>query len=724
MIRILLVDSDTAFLDLAKKMLQESYQFRIEGCPSAAGALERLDAGVYDAVIADHAPGGMDGIAFLEAVRSSGHHLPFLFFTAGAPDEMVIRALNGGADYLLRKGRDPVVRFPELAHAVRTCVQRKRRETEERERECALGVQEFEQDLNYPAFETDTEGVVQYANPSALATFGWDASDLERGLHFLQMISSADRRRAKDAIWWTVRGNGFGDEEYAGLRRDGAEFPVAVTYVPIHRGGAITGVRIHIRNNSALREARCACREFAERLDLVIESANLFVWDWDVTTNELTYTRQTHGNTGREWEAIEGRVAAWEHLVHPDDLPRLLEMSRHDFGEKTPYFETEIRLKSHDGGWRWIQVRGKAIERDGRGCPVRITGFFQDISDTVRREKILREREAQFRTLFYKMNCGGAIFKAVRGGMDFVVTDLNYAGETIEGDKKFNVVGKSIRDIYDCSAGKGLFKEMAIVWQTGKPRTLPPLQFDHGKSPQWREYYIYILPTGDIIAIYNDITDRIEAQNQILASLRVKETLIKEVHHRVKNNLQVIASILKLQSLRTSDPMALDVLRDCRNRVFSIAMIHEGLYRSNNLARIPIGEYIRSLGEHLINEYYTMAPEVTLAVDCDDDITLDIDRGIPCGLIIGELVTNSLKYAFRKQKTGEVRIAFTRSGGEHYRLIVKDNGAGFPSGVDFRNTESLGMQLVCSLTEQLGGTIALDAAEGTEFVIVFPVERN
>jgi PAS domain S-box-containing protein len=724
MIRILLVDSDTAFLDLAEKMLRESYQFRVEGCSAAAEALDRLEADAYDAVIADHGSGEMDGIAFLESVRNSGHHLPFLFFTVATPEDMVIRALNGGADYLLRKGRDPVVRFPELVHAVRTCVRRKKQEREQRERECNLSVQALEGDLNYPAFETDTEGVVQYANPSALATFGWDESDLEQGLHFLHMISSADRRRAKDAIWWTVRGNGFGDEEYAALRRDGVEFPVAVAYLPIHRGGEITGVRIHIRNNSDLSEALCACREFEERLDLVIESANLFVWDWDVMTNELMYTRRTHGEKGREWEDIEGRVAAWEHLVHPDDLPRLLEMNRHEFDEKTPYFETEIRLKSNDGGWKWIQVRGKAIARDMHGCPLRITGFFQDISDMVHREKILREREAQFRTLFFKMNCGGAIFKAVRGGMDFIVADLNYAGETIESDKKFNVVGKSIRDLYNCSAGKSLFKEMAIVWQTGKPRTLPPLQFDHGKSLQWREYYIYILPTGDIIAIYNDITERIEAQNQILASLRVKETLIKEVHHRVKNNLQVIASILKLQSLRTSDQMALDVLRDCRNRVFSIAMIHEGLYRSNNLARIPIGEYIRSLGEHLINEYYTMAPEVSLAVDCDDDITLDIDTGIPCGLIIGELVTNSLKYAFRKQKAGEVRITFSRNGSEHYCLTVKDNGSGFPAGVDFGNTESLGMQLVCSLTDQLGGSISMDDAGGTGFVIVFPVERK
>ncbi|HDR72348.1 MAG TPA: sensor histidine kinase, partial [Methanoculleus sp.] len=169
---------------------------------------------------------------------------------------------------------------------------------------------------------------------------------------------------------------------------------------------------------------------------------------------------------------------------------------------------------------------------------------------------------------------------------------------------------------------------------------------------------------------------------------------------------------------------ALDALRDCRNRVFSIAMIHEELYRSENLARIRIAEYIQHLGDHLIYEFLAITPGVSLVIECDDDITLDIDTGIPCGLIIDELITNSLKYAFQSRNSGVITVRFRKKDDQAYELVVRDNGVGIPENVDFRNTESLGMQLVTSLTAQLGGTIALRRVGGTEFTITFPSTRS
>jgi two-component sensor histidine kinase len=216
----------------------------------------------------------------------------------------------------------------------------------------------------------------------------------------------------------------------------------------------------------------------------------------------------------------------------------------------------------------------------------------------------------------------------------------------------------------------------------------------------------------------HDVTARRQADDRLRASLREKEVLLKEIHHRVKNNLQIISSLLDLQSAYTDDPQAVALFEESRGRVRSMALIHERLYRADDLARVDFELYVRSLTDDLFRAYRVHHDEI----DLDVEVTappLTIDLAIPCGLLINELVSNCLKHAFRGRDRGLVRVALTRDGAEHC-LVVEDDGVGFPPGLDFRATSSLGLQLVTTLVDQLNGEVELATAPRTRFEIRFP----
>lgn len=225
--------------------------------------------------------------------------------------------------------------------------------------------------------------------------------------------------------------------------------------------------------------------------------------------------------------------------------------------------------------------------------------------------------------------------------------------------------------------------------------------------------------SGRMLGTMTDITERRRAEALIVASLKEKEVLLKEIHHRVKNNLQVISSLLNLQAANVVDPQTLEQLRESQNRIRSMALIHERLYQSGNLARIDFGEYMRSLVGFLARSYSVRGVRVQVNVQ---NIELPVNAAIPCGLIINELVSNALKYAFPNERGGEVEIRLEVTPDQNAVLSVRDDGVGLPHELDYQNTTTLGLQLVNTLTRQLKGTIGLDRDRGTTFSITFPME--
>ncbi len=219
-----------------------------------------------------------------------------------------------------------------------------------------------------------------------------------------------------------------------------------------------------------------------------------------------------------------------------------------------------------------------------------------------------------------------------------------------------------------------------------------------------------------------DITARTQAENKLKISLKEKEILLKEIHHRVKNNLQIISSLLRLQTRYINDSQTLEVFQDSHNRVRAMAIIHENLYQSNDLTKIEFSDYVRCLTNNLLRSYGVISG-INIYLNIDQKISLKIDTVISCGLIINELVSNSIKHAFSNTKKGDIYIELLEIANNQYLLGVSDNGVGLSKNIDFYKNQSLGLQLVWSLVEQLEGIITFNTSLGTSFKITFS-EQN
>jgi two-component sensor histidine kinase len=215
-----------------------------------------------------------------------------------------------------------------------------------------------------------------------------------------------------------------------------------------------------------------------------------------------------------------------------------------------------------------------------------------------------------------------------------------------------------------------------------------------------------------------DITARVEAEEALRHSLHEKETLLREVHHRVKNNLQIIASLLHFQAKKVRDPEDLAAFSEGRNRLRSMILVHEKLYQSRDLSRIDFGSYIRALARDLQRSYLTTGRNVGVRVTADT-FALPIESAVPCGMILCELLTNVFKYAFPDGRSGTADVSVTAADG-HMHLNVSDDGVGLPQDFDPEHSTSFGWQLIRNLTAQLGGTAEIVRGDGTQVAISFP----
>jgi two-component sensor histidine kinase len=238
----------------------------------------------------------------------------------------------------------------------------------------------------------------------------------------------------------------------------------------------------------------------------------------------------------------------------------------------------------------------------------------------------------------------------------------------------------------------------------------------------WFETFLNSIPdtegkTIEISCVSHNITEKKQNNKELLNSLREKEVLLKEVHHRVKNNLQVVSSILNLQTSHIKDEKVLSVLDESQNRIKSMSLIHENLYQTNDFAFVNFTEYIKNLVKNLIHSYRVYDIKINYEFDFKD-IKLDLDHAIPCGLIVNEIVSNTLKYAFVGRSEGTVFLSIKKEKNKFY-LEIGDDGIGLPKEIDIENTETLGLQLVCSLVEQINGTMKLKEGKGTRYLIIF-----
>jgi PAS domain S-box-containing protein len=306
-----------------------------------------------------------------------------------------------------------------------------------------------------------------------------------------------------------------------------------------------------------------------------------------------------------------------------------------------------------------------------------------------------------------------------------VIVYTNPKFEQIFGYEAGELIGKHI-SIINYEDGKTIATEVyeaiaADVMQDGEA-TYEVYNIKKDGTPFWCRATTSIVEHPEhgkvFVAVQQDITEQRQTEEKIKSSLKEKEVLLKEIHHRVKNNLGIVSSLLQMQSRRTQDDQATAILRDSQNRIASIALVHEKLYRSDDLANINFAQYIPDLTTHLFDSYNVSSNCIRLNIQVED-VSLDIETAIPCGLIINELVSNALKYAFPDNRSGEIQVRLFQEKDQTLTLIVQDNGIGLPAEFDSKKAKTLGLTLVQGLVKQLRGTLAVQSQAGTEFKISF-----
>jgi len=418
----------------------------------------------------------------------------------------------------------------------------------------------------------------------------------------------------------------------------------------------------------------------------------------------------------------------WTERIHPDDIDAYVAGDLPCLDGAEDHYVIDYRIRSRNGEWRWIHERGKVTARDSGGAPRRFTGVCIDIDSQKRTEAALRKAEDRYELA---INAARLPVWEYDVATDTVTGNVYWhqtVGYELSDPKARRRIETWISDVHpdDCAAQQRVISGEAAD-STGYYQSEFRVRAANGE-------YKWLLDRGRVIeraadgsprkvvGISVDIDARRRMETELRASLREKEVLLQEIHHRVKNNLQIITSLINMQQRRLQDTATRETLEQCQHRVQAIALIHEKLYLSKNLAGVPLADYIRSLTGDILRAAGTPATTVSLDLAIEDD-ALPIDMAIPCGLILNELITNVLKHAFPDGKWGSIEISCGRVGSDRLRLAITDNGVGLPADFNIKSCHSMGLQLVDTLARQLGAQLEIERCAPTTFRLTFPIER-
>ena len=699
-------------------------------------ALTLLKNGHFDGIISEVILPGGDGFCLLRTITQDDalKKIPFVFFTDTLTEEdiPVIRMLGAEilwksqvetASTIVKALKTPTsftvldehTYLQEYSALLQKMLENKVKEIKKIQKKLSQSEMKYQklfEGSHDATFIMNIEGGHIEANKKASELLGYTLEEF-RKLSFREIVVPSAVPDSEQKLEMMLRGENIPIYEKDFRTKDGRIVPVEVSVSSIQdESGNVAYIQSIVRDITERKKAEQALRESEEKYRNLVEQANdgiaiiregllKYVNPWWVETTG--YTAEELINTPvTDYVFSEKLFDVLDHTYMGRDI--------------TPLYKGVLTCKKR----RILQIEFNAGITTYQGDPATLM-IMRDVTERKKAEEALLKSEKQYRDLFENAPIG--IYRTTPDGRMLVA---NPALIHMLGYSSFEELAQRNLDEEASKRGypRSEFKE--LIEREGKV-----IGFESGQTVEggtvifFRESAQAICNSSGTIIYYEgtveDITERKMAEEQIKRSLKEKEVLLREVHHRVKNNMQIISSLLSLQSQYIEDDQLREAFKDSQNRIQSMAIVHEKLYQSEDFASIDFKEYVESLTRSLFQSSRIDIGRITLKVEVGD-VPLGSDYVIPCGLIINELISNCLKHAFPGNKKGEITIKLNRCNEKEIELVVADNGIGMPGNIDIENTKSLGLRLVTILAEdQLRGRIRLDRTGGTEVSIIFEV---
>jgi len=472
--------------------------------------------------------------------------------------------------------------------------------------------------------------------------------------------------------------------------------------------GTLQDVTDRLRAEQELRNSR-------QKLLLHVERTPLAVIEWDMNFNIVQWNNSAEKIFGWNKEEISRMSPG---TIIPEEEKQHVALMWQKLIQKTGGERSTNENVTKDGRRVMCEWYNTPLINENNEV-IGVASLVEDVTERLKAEELLRAQREYLRTV--------------------IDTDPNFVFAK-DWDGRFTLVNKAVAENYGTSVDsligrsdsdfnsnitevEHFLNDDREVITTGNPKFIPEEKVTNSITGETRWYQTIKVPligaegSRQVLGVAADITARKLAEEITWKSLKEKELLLKEIHHRVKNNLQIIVSLLKLQSKFVFDPRDLEIFNKSRSRVETMSLIHEKLYKSSDISQIDMGNYLRDLVTHLLKVYNLGNAKIEFVM-ASESILMSIDTAIPCGLIVNELINNILKHAFPDGYNGKIELNLRRSE-EDVILEVADNGIGIPDSFDMDKNDSLGMQLIDTLVKQLDGVIEVNRTEGTRFLIEF-----
>ena len=583
-------------------------------------------------------------------------------------------------------------------------------------------------------FSIGADGRIRRCNRQAGELLGCDVDELVgRPVLDLYADTPHGRKEAAKVLERLQAGETVHDQELQMQKADGTLVWISLTVNIVRDAqGRVVESRSVVVDITERKQAEShrdaaleALRKSREHLQLAISAARIAVWDWSLEENTTTWSENAEDVLGFQPGSFGSNHETYMEWVYPQDVKPIDERVARTLEEKQVEYRSEYRVIRPDGEMRWISAPGRVFY-DSSGAPLRIRGIMMDITERKQIEQTLKESEARFRfvlessrDILYKFDlqtgtydyispaieelCGISAKDYIEGGVALVAS-LTHPEDKTKLQKHIDyLLDKKIED------------EMVLTLEYRfKHHRLGYRWYSDNRAVIYDENNAAVA----IVGSSRDITERVRAEEQIKQALAEKTTLLQELYHRTKNNMQVIHSMLGLQSLYVQDEQFLTVLADVQDKIHAMSLVHQKLYESRDLSRINLKEYIDDQTAHLVQSYQVRPDKVSLDLHTDSVFVL-IDTAVPCGLILSELISNAFKHAFPGDEKGCLSIRLRQAKDETITLEVSDNGIGVPSDL-LEKSDSLGLQTVVGIVEhQLQGEISIETDHGVAWQIRF-----